>query len=73
MVIGAWMLVASPPALAQTTTTSTTAPAATVERTTSTANTGPNDYLPFVAAGGLLALGAGIQMRGRRTPGSHWL
>jgi hypothetical protein len=73
LVIGAWMLMASPPALAQTSTTSTTAPGTTVERTTSTANTGPNDYLYFVAAGGMVALGAGMQMRGRRSAGAHWL
>jgi hypothetical protein len=61
--------VAAPAAHAQTTTT-TTAPATTVER--STANTGPNDYLYFVAAGGMVAIGAGMRMRGARAQGAHW-
>src|SRR5262245_38614102 len=52
------------------TATSTTQPATTVQR--STANTGPNDYVGWVSVAGVVAIAAGISMRGRRAVGRHY-
>jgi hypothetical protein len=47
--------------------------AASTARRSTVANTGPNDYLWFVAAGGLVLAATGARMRGRRAAGAHWL
>ena len=55
------------------TTTSTTQPPTTVQRTTEgMAGTGPHDYVGWVSLLGVMSVAAGISMRGRRADGNHW-
>ena len=51
--------------------TTTTQPVTTVERST-TADTGPHDYVGWVSLGGVASIAVGMSLRGRRAAGSHW-
>lgn len=56
------------------TTTSTTQPATSVQRSTDSnvANTGPHDYVAWVSLAGVASLALGVSLRGRRADGNHW-
>lgn len=58
---------------ADATTTSTSQPLTTVQRTTTgMAGTGPHDYVAWVSLAGVLSIAVGISMRGRRAEGNHY-
>jgi hypothetical protein len=56
------------------TTTSTTQPATSVERSSddNVASTGPHDYVAWVSLAGVASLALGVSLRGKRADGNHW-